>query len=292
MARAWRVTQIPLSVTKDELRTQLDDSLEEGFSLEDVKSEKILQLDPAPSTRGYASATVTLQCTPPARTKHGYRIDNSFLGITPLYDCRDASVDVIAVPGLGSHALGSFKSSESFEVWLCDFLPRDIPNIRVLLYGYDTRLVRSTSKSSISDLSKSFLEHVRTLRKGTSTGCRPIVFVGHSLGGLLIKEALALANSDRDDKQSIDFIRSSYGMLFFGVPNLGLRNSQLQTMVVGQPNAHLVRDLVVDKDSEPSSYLKELGWKFMECCKTQEPRYEIMSYYERRESPTVEVSSF
>ena len=127
-------------------------------------------------------------------------------------------------------------------------------------------------------------------RKGTGTGCRPIVFVGHSLGGLLIKEALALANNDRDDKQSIDFLRSSYGMLFFGVPNLGLRNSQLQTMVIGQPNAHLVRDLVVDKDSEPSSYLKELSRKFMKCCKTQEPRYEIVSYYERRESPIVEVS--
>ena len=129
MTRAWRVTQIPLSVTKDELRAQLEDSLVEGFSFEDVKSEKVLQLDLAPSTRGYACATVKLQCTPPARTKHGYRIDDSFLGITPLYDCRDASVDVIAVPGLGSHALGSFKSSEGSEVWLRDFLPRDIPNI-------------------------------------------------------------------------------------------------------------------------------------------------------------------
>src|SRR4051812_14120734 len=46
---------------------------------------------------------------------------------------------VIAVSGLASHALGSFKAPNKSEVWLRDFLPRDVPSIRVLIYGYDTR---------------------------------------------------------------------------------------------------------------------------------------------------------
>ena len=44
------------------------------------------------------------------------------------------------MPGLGSHALGSWKSPNSDDVWLRDYLPRDIPNIRVLLYGHDMAL--------------------------------------------------------------------------------------------------------------------------------------------------------
>ena len=119
---------------------------------------------------------------------------------------------------------------------------------------------------------------------------RPIIFLGHSLGGLLIKEALALAWDDQDDVRNLAISKSTHALLFFGVPNLGLRNAQLATIVEGQPNAQLVRNLVVDDESEPSQYLKELGRKFIRCCKTQEHRYEIISYYERKLSRTLEVS--
>ena len=275
--RTWRVTQIPISVTEEKLRAQFEDFV----NTKGAPKTKILQLSLAPSTRGYACATITLQCSLPKTTKEGYRIEVTFLGITPLYEGKDASVDLIAVPGLGSHALGSFKSSSSFDVWLRDFLPKDIPNIRVLLYGYDTKLAESDSKSSIRDLSKSFLESMRAFRAGTGVDRRPIIFIAHSL---------ALANDDREDRQSLNLSLASCGLLFFGVPNLGLRNSQLETMVVGQPNARFVRDLIVDNESEPSSYLKELSRKFIKCSMVQDPKYQIVSYYERRASRTVEAS--
>lgn len=72
---------------------------------------------------------------------------------------------IIAVPGLGSHALGSWKSTNSDEVWLRDFLPRDLTNIRVLLYGYDTILPGSLSKQSIEDLGSALLEQVNAFRE-------------------------------------------------------------------------------------------------------------------------------
>ncbi|SPO06920.1 uncharacterized protein DNG_09614 [Cephalotrichum gorgonifer] len=85
----------------------------------------------------------------------GYPYDYScvFNGITPLYACpSSANVDIIAVPGLGSHPIASWKSPTRNNVWLRDFLPKDLPNIRVLLYGYDTKLPGSLSKQSIEDL--------------------------------------------------------------------------------------------------------------------------------------------
>ncbi len=81
---------------------------------------------------------------------------------------------------------------------------------------------------------------------------------------------------------------STYGLVFLGVPNLGLRNEQLRAMVNGQPNQRLIDDLVVDKESEPSPYLSELTKKFMQICKTQE--FQIRSYYERKMSHTLQVS--
>lgn len=71
---------------------------------------------------------------------------------------------IIAVPGLGSHALGSWKAQNSDEVWLRDYLPEDIPNIRVLLYGYDTKLPGSQSKQSVEDLGRAFLEQITAFR--------------------------------------------------------------------------------------------------------------------------------
>jgi hypothetical protein len=70
------------------------------------------------------------------------------------------------------------------------------------------------------------------------------------------------------------------------VPNLGLRNEQLRTLVQGQPNKTLINDLLVDDDSEPSTFLKRLAEQFSESCKGY---YRVVTFFERALSPTIEV---
>ena len=94
------------------------------------------------------------------------------------------------------------------------------------------------------------------------------------------------ANSQLCDKE---FFKACYGLMFFGVPNHGLRHEQLLTLVGSEPTEQLIRDLVVDKDSEPTSLLRELGNKFYACCETQD--FSIISFYERKMSHTVQVSN-
>lgn len=72
---------------------------------------------------------------------------------------------IIAVTGLAGHAFGSWKARGSSYMWLRDFLPHEIPNVRVLVYGYDTKLPGSQSTASIAELSRKFLESVKTIRK-------------------------------------------------------------------------------------------------------------------------------
>lgn len=78
------------------------------------------------------------------------------------------TASIVAVPGLGSHAIGSFKSNHGWEVWLRDFLPTDIPACRVLLYGYDTQVAESTSKASVGDLAKLLLAALKAFRYETA----------------------------------------------------------------------------------------------------------------------------
>ncbi|EFQ30905.1 uncharacterized protein GLRG_06049 [Colletotrichum graminicola M1.001] len=237
------------------------------------------------------TATTTLSgndlCSRLTRAGKGFPYSYScdFDGITPLYeDTNGAAVDIIAVPGLGSHPLGSWKSPRNDDVWLRDFLPKDVPNIRVLIYGYDTTLPGSRSKQSIEDLGGILVERLVAFRARDGTTRRPLIFIGHSLGGLLIKEALIRARNSRD-VDIADLAKACYALLFFGVPNLGLRNEQLRTMVRGQPNDALVHDLIVDNDSEASTFLKRLADDFAEKCKDH---YRVMSFFERMLSPTVQ----
>ncbi|ERF76578.1 hypothetical protein EPUS_05851 [Endocarpon pusillum Z07020] len=290
-----RIDEVPIDKSREALEHDLKSVVERDPGLKE-DSITIMQHSLVRRDQKMACATATFRTSIPAnevirklhqaRSSLPYRFDVKFHGITPLYEGRGGTdVDVIAVPGLGSHAIGSWKSSSSNDLWLRDYLPDDVPNIRVLLYGYDTSLQGSDSRDSIEDLGSRFLESIKAFRAGTADR-RPIILIGHSLGGLLIKEALVLARNRSDDPQNLDLCRACYGLLLFGVPNLGLRNEQLNSIVQGQPNHVLIRDLVVDDDSEPSPFLKRISDQFSKCCKGQ---YQVISFFERKRSPTIQI---
>ncbi len=111
------------------------------------------------------------------------------------------------MPGLKGHPVISWKSPSSNDVWARDYLPEDIPNARILTCGYDSTLLGSESRQSFGGLGRDLLEKVNGFREmdkvwhlGTERGNsamsltesqtnrRPIIFVCHSLGGILIKE--------------------------------------------------------------------------------------------------------
>ncbi|CAG9943010.1 unnamed protein product [Clonostachys rosea f. rosea IK726] len=216
-----------------------------------------------------------------------YPVDDGFLGITPLHGNELSLVDIIAVPGLGSHAIGGFKLKNGTTNWFRDFLPEDIPQARLLAYGYDSSLAATDAKYSIGDLAKTFLDSFLAFRDDTNTSKRPIIFIGHSLGGLLIKEALAIAHNAASDDRYGDCYKSSYGFIFFGVPNQGIRRGSLKDIVVGQPNEQLIHDLEVDSEGEPTPYLRELKKKFLDSYKSQACPSKIILYYELRKTRSI-----
>ena len=225
----------------------------------------------------------------PSLAHRDWRMDDTFIGLTPLHDPQDANVDFIAITGLGGHALGSFKDEhDGSTVWLRDFAPEDLPRARIITYGYDTRVIGSDSTQSIESLAQVFLDSVKVFRTATDTQTRPIVFLGHSLGGIVLKEALAQSwRIKQDDMGLYNVFLSTRGLVLMGVPNLGLEHLQFKTAVAGQPNAQFVAELL-KRDGKPSSFLRRLAQDFSRLCKDW-PSLQIKTFYETERSSTLEA---
>ncbi|KAI1466204.1 uncharacterized protein F4812DRAFT_452075 [Daldinia caldariorum] len=210
-------------------------------------------------------------------------LDAHFRGLTPLYDPDVHDADCIAISGLASHPFGSWQPkgrSKSF-MWIRDALPQSLRNVRPILYGYDTTLVESLSFQTIFDLALGLINQLKA-NGWTLPTCKPLVFLAHSLGGIVLKQAfVSLANKiDRDDpiRQAIR------GAVFFGVPNLGMEQSHLMAVVEGQANVQLVEDLSVQ-----SEYLRQLDKQFSGISYLQDAL--LYWCYETKKSPTVALDS-
>ena len=71
---------------------------------------------------------------------------------------------IIAVTGLAAHAFGSWAHSAR-KMWLRDYLPRDIKNARVMVYGYPSQLQGNLSRSILADYSTNLIHRLSTMRE-------------------------------------------------------------------------------------------------------------------------------
>lgn len=84
------------------------------------------------------------------------------------------------------------------------------------------------------------------------------------------------------DSSALDLVKSTIGLLFFGVPNRGLSIESLLPMVEGQSNETFVKSLEPD-----SAFLEILHQNFATSFKFADS--EIVSFYETSKSPTAQV---
>ncbi|KAF8251998.1 hypothetical protein K440DRAFT_595037 [Wilcoxina mikolae CBS 423.85] len=155
-------------------------------------------------------------------------VDSHFYDLTPLNKPEgDVVADVIAVTGLAGHAFGSWRDRGSRDMWLQDFLPQDFKNVRIISYGYNSSL-DSDSNNGLLDFRRHLVQQLENARSSDNAKHRPIIFVGHSLGGILILQALIQSKSMSVHKPILDSTRAIF---FFGTPHQGLRTAELEAMV-------------------------------------------------------------
>jgi hypothetical protein len=101
----------------------------------------------------------------------------------------EGKVDIIALHGLNGHYRDTWVSSTG-ENWLEDaeFLPKHIPNARIMSYGYNSRVEFSKSSAGIGAFAEQLLVQIEGIRRNPEEKKRPIIFVCHSLGGIVVKK--------------------------------------------------------------------------------------------------------
>ena len=171
-------------------------------------------------------------------------------GLTTLHEPRDEQsviADLVFIHGLQGHPRKTWQSSvtpqqhtlgrnpfkrwrgqqrakeEPGVFWPADLIPQDFPKLRVLTYGYDSKVTgyyaSSTSKNGIFDHGNSLLNALS--RERTNLAVRPIIFVVHSLGGLVVKQALIEARKRMSNNHLHNIYTSACAVIFFGTPHRG-----------------------------------------------------------------------
>ena len=169
-------------------------------------------------------------------------------------------------------------------MWIRDEMHLFVGGVRPIIYGYESDLKNAASSQLIQDIARDLIKHL-TLGRWNVPSSTPLMFVAHSLGGLVLKDALVqLANSPNEFNHYI--LRNTLGAVMFGVPNFGMEQTHLLAVVKGQANETMIHDL-----SRNSNYVRTLDESFTGIT-FERDRLRFFWVYERALSSTVLVSSW
>lgn len=130
-------------------------------------------------------------------------------------------IDVVAVHGLQGDLYQTW-THENGTMWLESILAANIPFARVLTFGYDSTVAFSSSAAKLEDKSIELINRLSRKRSSVNNcSTRPIVFVCHSLGGIIVKKALILAHERSSDIYYKDLLENTKAIAFLGVPHRG-----------------------------------------------------------------------
>ncbi|KAL7808190.1 hypothetical protein V8C26DRAFT_423602 [Trichoderma gracile] len=186
---------------------------------------------------------------------------------------RSDAVDILAIHGLNGHHEKTWIEKKTRTNWLTDpsCLPRDIPNARILSYGYSSTSYFGRGNSDVRDFASALLAALKAKRKSKAEKERPLVF-------------LVVRGHEQDSFYGplLDRIR---GVIFLGTPHrgsdlaywdsIGTRIVRVATLGL-TTNTKLSKDLKVD-----SEMLKRISDSFAYRGAT----YQIRSFYETEFMP-------
>ena len=138
----------------------------------------------------------------------------------------EPSAIVILVHGLGGHHYDTWRSGTKVDAWALDptfwplWLARDCEDMAVFSIGYEAPVSRlRCTAMHLTDQARNILAIVLAdpaLAKG------PLVFIGHSLGGLVVKQLLRTAESMASyDAGAASLIQRIEKVAFLATPHSG-----------------------------------------------------------------------
>ncbi|KAK8065405.1 hypothetical protein PG997_012152 [Apiospora hydei] len=192
--------------------------------------------------------------------------------------------DIVAVHGLNprskgdtDHAWDTWRTPEgpAGHLWLREDLPAEVPGARILLYEYNATVVYGQDRGNFVEKASELLEAILVKRRNASE-TRPIIFLCHSMGGLLVEQALINAHNNPHYTSIKD---ATSGLVFFATPQ---RGGEKKKVALGTIASNIARTLDWQKGSSVMEVLKK-GSLFSEVLEEhrrhQFPHYDIVSFW-------------
>ncbi|KAK4222932.1 protein SERAC1 [Podospora fimiseda] len=206
---------------------------------------------------------------------------------------QDGIFDIVFVHGLKGHCWETWTHRDGRKddgvYWPVDLLPTHIKTARIMTFQYDSKVVFNTSKASLQDTADMLLERIHDKREslkkedGTPSD-RPVVFVVHSLGGIVVKKALFRAN-DVHNKTWHDIGDATKGIVFFGTPHRGsdVANTLGPLANITSSGWGWAKSKFLPLLKTHSAPLREVSDEFRHVA----PRYMLVSFYEENIHPAL-----
>jgi len=97
---------------------------------------------------------------------------------------------IVFVHGLTGNRRNTWTHNDG-GFWPQELLPKDLPTARIMTFGYDVDvvgIVNTAGSGTLRDHGKSLANDLAMRRARTNSTTRPLIFVAHSLGGLVVEQ--------------------------------------------------------------------------------------------------------
>jgi hypothetical protein len=108
-------------------------------------------------------------------------------GLIKMYSAAKPAIDLVFLHGLTGDPLETWNSENSESFWP-NWLAEELPNLDIYTLKYPASLMGKWAKKEMDlfERCNNILENMA----GIGLGNRPIVFIAHSLGGIVAKQIL------------------------------------------------------------------------------------------------------
>lgn len=188
--------------------------------------------------------------------------------------------DVVFIHGLDGNAVDSWKRAGEDGFSWPEKLGEDFPDIGIWSLNYDAASTAWFGDAMpIEDRSKNLIEELRLRHIGE----RPVVFVTHSLGGIIAKQILRDCLSLNQERwETIG--KNTSGVVFLGTPNTGADIAKLANFI--NRFAVLTKTSVALEQLEKNkSMLRDLNTWYANAAPANE--IETLVYYEAKPVPHI-----
>ncbi|KAI0466630.1 hypothetical protein F4859DRAFT_293820 [Xylaria cf. heliscus] len=205
-------------------------------------------------------------------SKHDQEAPKGPLGLTTLSTPGGQAVaDLFFVHGLNGGSRSTWSKTSDGTFWPQDWLSFDdgFHDVRIHTFGYSSG-VNHESVLNVHDFASNLLACIHHCPAVASSPSGPILFVGHSMGGLVIKKAYVLARQLPEYNILADRIRAIF---FLATPHQGAGIAQMlsRILTLASGSRPFVNDL-----SPQSGMLQSINEEFPRYCQG----LQLFSFYE------------